>query len=784
MSMVTQMSIPEVLDREIEGAINDRTAVLSQINDLGPPDLVTLTKIIGTPTKSSTPQSLQTTNTYFYYTGVDTSSVATIAALLNSLNNIISEKPQMWFGKQKAFHVSHASYSTYNAFRRLDMRVHVAFPGSVSWKVTDGLENTADSSIINEEDANEMWEETFMSSMVRTLVTSNNDDEDFASIVELRRINPFLDSKYSIPLFLSAFKNLYTKGEYLGCNEDSQNPTRTNNYMVDAFFQMIELTQCYDEALDVLNELYATHPEIAPLVAKLLFVSNRELDAVKFIHKTLSSAKDVTEIPGSSNLLLLQSEYCLEKSRPDLALPLAIKSVETSPSLFAPWENLVKVYIALNKFEDALLTLNACPMVTHKDKYVLKRIAIGSAAKLKNDTNESIYTSQAPSPNDLHLPLPQDVFLSGVTDLSSQEVAAEHAQLLKSKNDTTSDALTPHKLMTLPASSLKSTFRKAYSLLSEIVHKIGWEGMLNHRAKVFVMEEEYSGNPSQEEVPQAHPSNEFRQKRLCERWLDNLFMLLYEDMKAYTYFRTQEMQAESMSDNIEVNNNNDNGYNKHSTLSDYLGLWGNNNIKKEESVHQINNGEGKMNLDPYTQTKTCLEWEMIGLVSERLGHIRDAQRCYERALARRFSVRSAKRLIGIYSRWRNHVRKQIGVLGKLNHNSNDRGLIGQSKWNASMISLHNNQSQANRTIKDPAKYDAALLRLIVGLLVWDYRWYSLFSPLLLSTLSDVVGDLGETKTISEVRVWFDESHGNRGVVDLVNVALQTLNRWGRIEMDL
>ena len=38
---------------------------------------------------------------------------------------------------------------------------------------------------------------------------------------------------------------------------------------------------------------------------------------------------------------------------------------------------------------------------------------------------------------------------------------------------------------------MKSTFAKAYDLLTEIVVKTGWESLLKYRAKVFVMEEEY-----------------------------------------------------------------------------------------------------------------------------------------------------------------------------------------------------------------------------------------------------------------------------------------------------
>lgn len=37
----------------------------------------------------------------------------------------------------------------------------------------------------------------------------------------------------------------------------------------------------------------------------------------------------------------------------------------------------------------------------------------------------------------------------------------------------------------------------------------------------------------------ADASFSFGNKRLCERWLDNLFMVLYEDLRVYTFWRTE-----------------------------------------------------------------------------------------------------------------------------------------------------------------------------------------------------------------------------------------------------
>jgi hypothetical protein len=149
-------------------------------------------------------------------------------------------------------------------------------------------------------------------------------------------------------------------------------------------------------------------------------------------------------------------------------------------------------------------------------------------------------------------------------------------------------------LLRLPAPGLRGTFAKAYTLITLLVSKIGWDELLKTRSAVFVMEEEYRlhknttneldatddasttairspAEPSTQpntpsdiptirissesdrvrpngkhepvlEKPELAQANEnpgspmpmtangeevvsaFSNKRLCERWLDNLFL--------------------------------------------------------------------------------------------------------------------------------------------------------------------------------------------------------------------------------------------------------------------
>lgn len=669
MTEVTQGSIPEVVERTLGESLTQRTSILENVDDLGPPDMVHLVKT-----------SRSTIGTFFYYTGADVSNSATISALLSHLAMIVGEKPQLWFGRHKSFKVTEATYCSYNAFSSVDARVKVGFPGAVESTMID----SQGSKVVESES---LWLETFVSAMVRALIASDNDSSDFNSVVEIRRINPLINAEIT-KMFLDGFEKLFFEGSKLGCSENLQVATNGNNYLVDAFLKCVDLTGEYDQGLEIISRLKAIDPSVGFIAFKLAELGNQEVKAVKLMHDGLAAD------PLDGEMLSCQAQFCLEKNRLDLALPIATKAVNSSPSYFKPWSILVQVYIALGEYEEALLTLNSCPMVTHKEKYVLKRI-------------------NNPRPEDMHLPLPVDVTLDKVSTLNSVDVAMEHNKV-------------DPNLVNLPAANLKSTFADAYSLLSQIVHKTGWEQLLKFRTKVFVMEEEFkqgsttNGDAESEEtdggesangraksptkLPEAtladhetqqdrtkdESNSNFKNKRLCERWLDNLFMLLYGDLRVYTMYKAELMHFEAQ--RVDIN-------------------------------------------------KSTLEWELTGLVADRLGHKNEAAKCFARAITQRFAPRSTRKLLEYC-----------------------------------MLQRNKTSDTASET-----EYNDRVLDYLVHLLVWNHRWYSGFSPELILALRDLVNSVGRIKVESEVKVRFDD--GNTGVSNLVQDNISFLDTYSLIETE-
>ncbi|CAE7160467.1 unnamed protein product [Rhizoctonia solani] len=87
-------------------------------------------------------------------------------------------------------------------------------------------------------------------------------------------------------------------------------------------------------------------------------------------------------------------------------------------------------------------------------------------------------------------------------------------------------------------------------------------------------------------------------KRLCERWLDNLFMVLYEDLRIWTIFRAEVAH-----------------------------------FKTQRVAYK----------------KTGTEWEILGDLGARLHHKEDAKEAYARCLEQKFSAKAWMRLLEIYA---------------------------------------------------------------------------------------------------------------------------------------
>lgn len=571
--------------------------------------------------------------TFFYCLGADTSDPTSIAVFLKSIADTISDTPQVWFGKAKNFNVARISLSTWNTFRKCDVNVIVHIPGTVQTYILDSSSEQSQMGT-SPHDRDLLWTETFFSGIVRSimLMKDNSEEGEIQNLVETYIVNPLTSGKLDsvTDIFIKLFPAVYERGVLLGGPCHVTNITRTNNYLVETLVEIVRLTHSVERCQEMLENLIEEYPEAIVILVRILLTNDLEVDAIRLINEALASEdpdndeSNYSETPAyldyKSELLCVETNFLIDvKKDYKLAEKTAQAAVNCSPSEFVPWCLLAKVYIRLGDVENALLTLNACPMTPLKDKYALKRVV------------------PIPTDSSLHLPLPIDVILEEVSSLNPQDIQREHRS---------ADPV----LANLAASNLKSVFQVAYRLLTEIVRLTGWETLLKYRSKIFVMEEEYQGStdelnnvsakaglPNGEEKAQQNGHSEdqranengngseiadtvatgntnssinsLRSKRLCERWLDNLFMLLYEDLKTYTLWQTEQLYFEAQ-------------YSKYNKLT--------------------------------------FEWELFGLCARRLGHYPEAARAFQRGLSQRFSPECARRLMEYCVKERQQIREQSG----------------------------------------------------------------------------------------------------------------------------
>jgi hypothetical protein len=202
-------------------------------------------------------------------------------------------------------------------------------------------------------------------------------------------------------------------------------------------------------------------------------MGNEEVQAIRVLYDSVKhSPMDYVMLDTQAEFLkqkaLNPNNPELKEERLQMALGCADRSTVAAPSEFGTWARLAEIYVAMEDWENALTTLNSCPMFTYQDKDA----------------------PIMPEPREVHLPtLPE----TRLDEIDSEPESKYGEQVHPS-------------LLSLRAAQYKGTFKHAYSILTEMTAKIGWDQLLKIRSNVFVMEEEYRSERQPSSGAQGEPS--------------------------------------------------------------------------------------------------------------------------------------------------------------------------------------------------------------------------------------------------------------------------------------
>lgn len=449
--------------------------------------------------------------------GLDTSSSASIAAYVTDLSRSLVGNGGGWLGRlSSSWKITSSTVCCWNAFSRLDVRVEISIPGGVRSYAVDTAGTTVPTT-------QQIWMETYVSSMLRSLQGGR------ADVKGLRRLTPFVGPEDEVR-FLETARLCFEDGWKLGAPYASpQQATNVNNRLAQGLLEYFVAVQRPQAGVAFFRSLLERDAGVADLVAKCLFAMNAEAEAVRLLHGVLSTETDVAP------LLRTLFDFLLERGEAEWAAQVIKQAIRLAPMDLEGWFRLARLHIAQGEYERALSTINSFP-------YVL--VAEDEAAFV------------APSAS-----FWQPRLDPAAVDLSALEPASKRESLLEQ----------------LKAPALKGTSALAYRLLMAMCMALGWDELLRHRASVFVMEEEYVLNRSASCDPLAedrrqvqrgkekaeapgpddvHPPPPARtaahaapaaaapqKKRLCERWLDALFLVVFEDLRVHAIYEAELRQA-------------------------------------------------------------------------------------------------------------------------------------------------------------------------------------------------------------------------------------------------
>lgn len=513
---------------------------MPNFKELGPPDLVHISRY--------NKQSQKEEGQYHYITGLDVSSAVAPLAYLTTLNLNSSSSSSK--------HPSIYTYCAYNAFSRCDVRIRTEFPSTSPNSFQLQQIPSDRSNKISTEVSEEVWDELFVSAVVRSVLINLDLERKVPALVEKSLTKSSTHSKniiYKLVRFIE-------RGPALGCSPLIQRATVVQNFLVDALLKIVELTSLFEYTVELLREI--KRKDVNLLIVKVLFLSDREVDAIKLLYQALQKN------PRDTLLLSEQVKFLIKKGQFEMALNPALSAVNGSPVDFEAWANLTKLHILNDDIPRALVALNSAPMYGVRPK-------------------DLIFIEQKDS---ISIPFPTEGKIKSVWENSVTQVFGPGSDnLVRFVPRYEVEACDP-ALIRVNSQELRGTYKAAYDLLILIINRIGWDGLLKARSQVFIMDDEYKNLSA---LNLETMGDDIKKKRLCERWLDNLFQLLYEDLRVVMIVES-ELQNERQL--------------KHSGL----------------------------------------EWELIGLASYRTHHFKNAVGALRTTLIAKFDIIAAYKLLELW----------------------------------------------------------------------------------------------------------------------------------------
>ncbi|KNC77865.1 hypothetical protein SARC_09686 [Sphaeroforma arctica JP610] len=337
-------AVPEIIENTLTESLEIRTRGLSRVTGLGPPDLCQYTKV-QEKTQSllrSNPVGPSVLGCFHFVYGVDCSSPAAVAAYFNTLVNDLRKAA---VNTKASWRIQSGTYCCYNAFAGVDVRVEVTMPGTVNAYVLDnqGRRYGCDE---------RMWQEVQLCSVLRYVEKPSPFD---VPIFGLRTFHPFKrpgDER----AFLKTATELFWDAHALGTDELTANVTNVNNKLTQGVKKYFLNSLRYHQCMSFFLLLARQDTELVCVLTEIQHFFQQTASALVLVSDHLLTNNT------SSACVLKQSQLLLDRGNVADSLTLAKRAVDMAPAQAQVWIHLAKTYVADRQFDLALVALNVAPM--------------------------------------------------------------------------------------------------------------------------------------------------------------------------------------------------------------------------------------------------------------------------------------------------------------------------------------------------------------------------------------------------------------------------------------
>lgn len=614
---------PRTLEKVHGESLIFRTSLLSELvstgkSGIGPPDLIHCTELDKFHDEKI--------GEFFYITGIDASSVSMPIAFLKLIKWNDGKKLKSASLKNDDI----TTYCTFNIFQKLDIRLRYESEDVYQVNIVDCLNGNNEIPL-----SDLIWEETFVSCCIRSVIINSDFERKIPGLVEL----PFVFENRCASDYKRVIDSLCKfLPRFLECGWDSTKSvyaTILNNYLTESLLVFLSITPEFitDYAIQVLDNLMTNDPSnsryYAIVIISIMERSNdRDVEMIKRIHEILDLLLPVlyglpSDEPYISDLincitdvLSIQARFLLNNNDYELSLSISTLATNLSSDNFESWYLLSKGYIFSQQYDKALLSINSMPCLAEYD--IVKQAQINAfkfymnyyKAPLCHSREHCTMTSHELNhlmnimhyENELELKtiifgrtvMPNESKYGCIEEIWNKS-CLELGPICGPQSDNLINFVSQQEVNTVGDMLLlkrsKETRQESWFikqvrlLLMELVARIGWNALLQLRSDVFVMESKFKMIESSDKL-----STELRQKRLCQRWFDAMFLGVYEDLSIST--SSQENKA----------------------TAKYSGL----------------------------------EWELLGLTLLRVSDLPDAVACLRTSILARFDPISCHHLLNLY----------------------------------------------------------------------------------------------------------------------------------------